>query len=210
MSKASGRLNAMHSPLLGMSAGAAGTGDESSDAGRASSAERSAVLNMQQSTADAAHAVQEKRIRRRAKPSKKKAEKQHQPIPIPKTEQDLAEERDKEEFYAGTVEMRAQIEARAVQRARRDSMLKGHYGKGSARGTNLNEDLLIPEWARKDETLKERLSEKKKIAKVNPDRLHPIPAQCMAIKVKPAVNTTLDSSRKGMGSITSLTSEAAR
>ena len=45
--------------------------------------------------------------------------------------------------------------------------------RGSRRNV-LNEDLLLPEWVRKDETLKEKFAEKKKYTKVNPDRLEPI------------------------------------
>ena len=49
----------------------------------------------------------EKRVKRKAKAAVKKKVEEHRPIPIPKTEQDLAEGRDRDEFWARTVTMRA-------------------------------------------------------------------------------------------------------
>ena len=74
----------------------------------------------------------------------------------------------------------------------------------------LNEDLVIPEWAKKDDNLKERLSEKKKFQRINPERLVPIPTQLMDMKIKSTrLHKTLDSSRK-LQSKSSLASDVVK
>ena len=79
--------------------------------------------------------------------------------------------------------------------------MKSNFGRGGARAAmSLNEDLIIPDWAKKDETLKERLAEKKKVVRVNPDRLDPIPRQFLAARVRSVLNRTLDPARKGPSS----------
>ena len=76
----------------------------------------------------------------------------------------------------------------------------------------MNEDLLIPEWAKKDESLREKLTEKKKYVKVNPDRLDPIVESLMEVKVRSVRNNqplsqTVDRSRKEFKSRSSFTTE---
>ena len=65
----------------------------------------------------------------------------------------------------------------------------------------MNEDLLVPEWARKDDNLKERLTEKKKVTKCNPDRLEPLIESVMEIKVRSVRNKMGENSKKGLGGI---------
>ena len=68
--------------------------------------------------------------------------------------------------------MRNQLELKALQKPRKEQVWRDNF-RASKRNV-LNEDLLLPEWAKKDESLKEKLTEKKKYTKVNPDRLEPI------------------------------------
>lgn len=89
-------------------------------------------------------------------------------------------------------------------------MLRDNF-RGSKRNV-LNEDLLIPEWAKKDESLREKLTEKKKYVKVNPDRLDPIVESLMEVKVRSVRNNqplsqTVDRSRKEFKSRSSFTTE---
>ena len=68
--------------------------------------------------------------------------------------------------------MRNQLELKALQKARKEQVWRDNF-RASKRNV-LNEDLLLPEWAKKDESLREKFTEKKKYTKVNPDRLEPI------------------------------------
>ena len=93
-------------------------------------------------------------------------------------------------------------------------MLRDHW-RTSKRNLMNNEDLLLPEWAKKDESLKEKFTtEKRKYTRVNPDRLEPILENMMEIKVRSVRNhhsafATVDRSRKELKSRSSITSEAA-
>ena len=90
-------------------------------------------------------------------------------------------------------------------------MIKSNFS-GSRRNVHaMNEDLLIPEWAKKDDNLKERLTEKKTVTKCNPDRLDPLIESVMEIKVRSVRNRMGENSKKGLSGISksSLTSGLA-
>ena len=90
--------------------------------------------------------------------------------------------------------------------------MNNNFSSSKRNVINMNDDLLIPEWAKKDESLKERLTDKKKVTKFNPDRLNPMIEEIIEIKVKSVRNNKLNdkqsSGRLGVGSKSSIPSTA--